>query len=625
MCGICGVYNYRSLLPVREEDIARMCNIMIHRGPDEYGIMAKNNIGLGHQRLSIIDLMSGHQPMFNDDRTICIVFNGEIYNYLELKEDLLKRGKTFRTTSDTEVLISMYEMYGENCLKYLNGMFAFAIWDNNNNRLFLARDRVGIKPLYYVESQNGIAFASEIKSLLQLPFIDTGVNLPSVDYLFSYGYTLGEESLFKGVLKVMPGEYICIEDKRLKKEKYWDVDFHTDEGKDENYYVEQLNNIFEDSVRLQLRSDVPVGVFLSGGVDSSAVVAYLHKMLKRQIKTFSVSFDQGKDFDESPYAALIAKKFETDHYHFYLSPEKYVEFIPELVWYLEEPIAEAPAISLYYVSKLASEHVKVVLSGEGSDELFAGYPKYNYFINMERLQLVPQFLKGSILSGLAYLTSSQKLKRINSLLNTPLDQRYLGGHSLDLVFRDILYSDVFKEQLNAYDLYAKVRAIYAKTKKEDILNRMLYLDQKTWLVDNLLLKADRMSMANSLELRVPFLDHRMVEFAATVPPNLKLRGNKTKYILKRALEGILPQEILFRKKMGFPVPLAQIFRSQGRDFLMDTLFSSKAEQRGYFNYNFIRRIVDEHMSNKSDHRYLLWQLLLFESWNMIFIDGDGGK
>lgn len=612
MCGICGVYNYKSLYPVEERDLVRMCDVMAYRGPDDHGIMAEGPIGLGHRRLSIIDIGGGHQPMFNNDRTVGIVYNGEIYNYIELRENLIKKGWSFRTSSDTEVLIKMYEEYGQDCLQYLNGMFAFAIWDSKRKRLFMARDRLGIKPLYYAETSGGIVFGSEIKTILQLSYMQAEVNNAAIDLFLSYGYMLGRDTIFKGIKKLMPGETLSVDNKILKKRKYWDIEYNVGEIEDERVYIDRLNELLEDSIQLRLRSDVPVGVFLSGGVDSSAVVAKLCEKLTRQLKTFSVSFDKGKDFDESPYSNIIAEKFKTDHYHFYLSPEKFFSFIPDLVWHLEEPIAEPPAVSLYYVSKLASEHVKVVLSGEGSDELFAGYSKYRFFKNIDKFHMLSPALK--------LLARSPRLKRLYHLVDAPFEKRYLGGHSLDLYFRNRLYSNDFNDHVNDFNMYDYVGEIYKKTESQDILNRMLYLDQNTWLPENLLLKADRMSMATSIELRVPFLDHRLAEFAATVPPHLKLKGKETKYILKKALSDVLPPEILYRKKMGFPAPIGIMFRNEGREYIMDTLFSKKAMGRGYFNYTYIKQIMDEHLSEKRDHRYILWQLLILEEWHKCFID-----
>lgn len=597
-----------------------MCQVMVHRGPDDHGVMIDGPIGLGHRRLSIIDLEGGHQPMFNGDGSICIIFNGEIYNYVELRDALTKKGLRFWTDSDTEVLIRMYEAYGRDCLEYLNGMFAFAIWDRKEGRLFLARDRLGEKPLYFAETINGVVFGSEIKAILQCHGIDAQVDAAAVDPFLSFGYTPGRNTIFKGIQKVMPGEALLVEKNRISIMSYWDVDFRTGEPKEERYYIDRLNELLADSVRLRLRSDVPVGVFLSGGVDSSAIVATLHRQLSRQVKTFSVSYDKGRGFDESLYSSIVARQFETDHYHFYLSPDKFIEFIPDLVWHLEEPIAEPPAISLYYVSKLASEHVKVVLSGEGADELFAGYPKYWHFKTMERLRKFAPFLRAVFLGGVLERTALHKIKRAYALMRRPLEERYLGGHALDLWFRDSIYADDFRKTLRESAIFEAVRPHYEKTAAGDVLNRMLYLDQKTWLPDNLLLKADRMSMAASVELRVPFLDHRLVEFAATIPPNLKLKGRQTKYILKKALKGVLPERILERKKMGFPAPTGLILRQEGKSYVMDVLLGKASKERGYFDFRVIERVVQEHLSSKRDHSYLLWQLLVLEVWHQRFID-----
>lgn len=620
MCGICGIFNFKSLKPVQDVEIARMCRVMAYRGPDDHGVMIDGPIGLGHRRLSIIDLAGGHQPMFNDDGSICIVFNGEIYNYLELRETLIKKGWHFRTDSDTEVLIRMYEAHGRECLGYLNGMFAFALWDRKEKRLLLARDRMGEKPLYFAETDDGVVFGSEIKALIQCHGIDARMDPLVIDPFLSFGYTPGRNTIFKGIQKVMPAEVLSVEKNHIAMSTYWDVDFRIGEPKGERYYIDRLNELLDESVRLRLRSDVPVGVFLSGGVDSSAVVATLHRQLSRQVKTFSVSYDKGKGFDESPYSTIVARQFETDHYHFYLSPDKFIEFIPDLVWHLEEPIAEPPAISLYYVSRLAREHVKVVLSGEGADELFAGYPKYWHFKTMERLRMFAPFLNSVILANILKRTAPHKIMRAVTLMRRPLEERYLGGHALDLWYRDSIYADEFQRTLRKSAIFEAVRPYYEKTAGGAVLNRMLYLDQKTWLPDNLLLKADRMSMAASIELRVPFLDHRLVEFAATIPPNLKLKGRQTKYILKKALKSVLPDRILERKKMGFPAPTGLILRQEGKSYLMDVLFSQAPRERGYFNYRMIERVAREHMASERDHSYLLWQLLILEVWHRRFID-----
>jgi asparagine synthase (glutamine-hydrolysing) len=621
MCGIAGLYCFRSGRPVGCDEVTAMAARIVHRGPDDEGIFTDGSLGLAHRRLTILDTSRrGRQPMATRDGAFTITYNGEVYNFLELKEDLAARGHEFRTKTDTEVLLHLYEEHGDAFLERLNGMFAFALWDRSRRRLLLARDRLGIKPLYYTWTADGIAFASEIKALLAVPGVRAEVDPEMLDAYMSVGYVPTERTMFRGIQKLQPGWAMKIEDGRAELFQYWDLD-PKPQAMSEADCVEEVTALLRDAVRLQLRSDVPLGVFLSGGVDSSAVVALMHELGVRDIETFTVAYDFGPQFDETRYARQVAEKFHTRHHEVYVTPGEFRDFIPTLVDHMEEPVTESAAVSLYKVSRLARERVVVVLSGEGSDEVFGGYPIYSYMQALERYRRIPAPLRNGVINPLLERLGG-KWGKYTHLSRLPLTERYAGVSFYESPGKEALYRPEVRKLFNGSAMPGLVARYYEKTEGRDAISRMMGLDVKSWLVDDLLIKADKMTMACSLELRVPFLDHRLVELGARIPARLKVRGLTTKYILKKAMEPYLPKEILYRPKMGFPTPLAHMFKGEMKEYVADVLGSERAMDRGYFRPEEVRRLVGEHLAGTRDHHRVLWQLLVLEEWHRKFIDGD---
>jgi asparagine synthase (glutamine-hydrolysing) len=621
MCGICGILNFDRDEPADRPTLERMRDVLSHRGPDDAGAYVQGSVGLGHRRLSIIDLSSaGHQPMPSADGSRWIVFNGEIYNYLELRRDHLESAYTFASSTDTEVVLHMYDAFGDDCVKYFNGMFAFAIWDVPRRRLFLARDRVGVKPLYYTVVDGTLLFASEIKALLQHEKASVTIDPIAIEDFMTFGYVQSPRTIFKGIYRVPEGHTLTWQDGRIALQQYWDLHFEPDHATSLDSQCEQLIALLDDSLRLRLRSDVPLGVLLSGGVDSSAVTALLARA-GGTIKTFSIGYDAGKAFNELDYARKVAQQFGTDHYDLVLEPRSFEAFIPKFIYHMDEPVTEGAAISLYFVSELTAKHVKVVLSGEGSDELFGGYPIYHYMRLIEMYRTVPGFLRRGLLDPLLRLVSqSAKVDKYLYLSQQPLARRYLNVHLYDDRERTAIYSPDFQHQLGHFDPRLILEALHRQGAGWDVLSRLLYVDTKTWLPNDILIKADRMSMATSIELREPFLDYRLIEFAARVPSKYKIRNGQTKYILKRALRGLLPREILHRPKMGFPTPLSWMFKGDLYGYVRDVLLDPRSRCRGYFDSDAVARLVSEHRSGASDHHSILWRLLILEEWHRQFAD-----
>ena len=622
MCGIAGIVDTESA--PRPAAITAMIADIAYRGPDGSGqiCLEPDGVALGHRRLSILDLSeAGRQPMASGNERFWIVYNGEIYNYLEIRRDLEGLGWKFRSDSDTEVLLHAYEHWGAACLERFMGMFAFAIWDRDNRELFAARDRLGIKPFYYSETATGLVFASEIKSILAVQSGRAGVDVSLIDAYMDFGYVPGEQTLHKGIKRLLPGHTLVWRDNRTTTSSYWELDFGTHRQSDVTQSAEEVRRLLTDSVALHLRSDVPLGVFLSGGLDSSAVVALLSPGASRGLKTFSVAYNFGSDYDETSYAREVAAAFSTDHHEIRVTPQQFLDFVPDYIWHMDEPVTEAAAISLHYVSKLAREHVVVCLSGEGSDEIFAGYDFYTYNLAIEKAR---RSLRPGIFSGLAGLAGKlgrfAKLRKYLELASMPLEQRYRGISSYEQGKKATLYDSGFAHCAADGSATCKsfIEALFDQSKDWDPLSRMLYFDTKTWLVDDLLIKADRMSMANSIELRVPFLDHRIVEHAATLPSNYKIHRGDTKFILKRAMEKQLPERIIRRRKMGFPTPLEIMFRGELFDYAHDTLLSRQAAGRGYFDQNAVRELLLDHKSGKAANHREIWQLLVLEEWHRRF-------
>jgi asparagine synthase (glutamine-hydrolysing) len=622
MCGIAGIYNFRSVRPVAPSELRAMGSSIAHRGPDDEGYYEEGPLGFAHKRLTILDTSRrGRQPMFTEDGQLAITFNGEVYNFLELRAELEAKGHTFQTTTDTEVILRLYQVEGEDMLDKLNGMFAFAIWDRRSKRLFIARDRLGIKPLYFTVGAEGLAFASEIKALLAIaPEKRPKVNLEMLDAYMSVGYVPTERTLFQGIEKLQPGWCMSVDRDGPRTRQYWDLKPETEEMSEDECIRRSLG-LLRDSVRLQLRSDVPLGVFLSGGVDSSAVVALMHEMGIRDIRTFTVAYDFGPEYDETRYARQVAEKFGTIHREVFVKPQEFRDFIPSLVWHMDEPVTESAAISLFYVSKLAREDVTVVLSGEGSDEVFGGYPIYKYMHALERYRLLPPALRQKLINPLLNRLGG-KWGKYTDLSDQPLAKRYTGVSFYDTPIKDALYRPEVRNLFNGSAMPGLVGRYYDQTEGLDPLLRMMYLDVKSWLPDDLLIKADKMTMATSIELRVPFLDHRLVELGGRIPPRLRIKGWETKYILKKALEPYLPKEILYRGKMGFPTPLAMMFKGDLKGYVEEVLGSDRFADRGYFRPEAVRSMLREHAAGERDHHRVLWQLLVLEEWHRKFIDGE---
>lgn len=624
MCGICGVYNVGTGEPVSAQLIKAMADTMAYRGPDAEGFHVSGCIGLGHRRLSIIDLAGGSQPMSNADGSIWVVFNGEIYNFLELRDRLEKKGYVFKTRSDTEALVHLYEELGEDCFTQLRGMFSIAIWDSRNQKLMLARDRVGKKPLFYAYDGNSIAFASEMKAILQVPGIPRELNLEALSDYLSLLYVPAPKSIFRHIQKVRPGHYLVVSEQGLREVEYWDLSFAQPLHLSEPEWCERLVEAYREAVRIRLTSDVPLGAFLSGGVDSSSVVALMSELTGEPVITSSIGF-KDKRFDETRYARLVASRFHTKHHEEVVEPDA-VGIVEKLVWHYDEPFADSSAVPTYYVSKIAKRHVTVALSGDGGDENFAGYRRY-YF--SEREQIVRGLLSSGVRRALfgALAALYPKADWAPRYLRGKATFESLACSHIEGYFRSVsacrpslkaqlLHRDVTK-QLGGYDTLDLFRHYYQKAGAPDSLSRIQYVDIKTYLTDDILVKVDRASMANSLEVRAPILDHRFMELAATIPSEMKLRGRLGKYIFKKSLEGRLPSDILYREKMGFAVPLASWLRGNLKSMAADVLFRQRDD--GLLNPSVVGRLWNEHQRGLRDRSTELWALLMFCMWQRTFV------
>jgi len=616
--------------------LERMRDVITHRGPDDEGVFVDGRVGLGHRRLSIVDVAAGHQPMTNEDGSLHIIYNGEIYNHADFRESLEARGHVYRTHCDTETILHLYEEESVRCVERLRGMFAFAIWDAKRRELFIARDRLGVKPLYYVHADDGsLYFASEIKALLEARAVAPEVNFKALpDYLANHA-TSGEGTLFRGVERLLPGHTLLWRDGQVQIEKYWDVTFAPDADEEhgrrtDGEYIEEWAELFRTSVRLRLMADVPLGMFLSGGIDSSAIAAVMSGMVSSPVKTFSVAFAE-REANELEYARLVARTFGTDHHEILITPEEFFRALPRLVWHEDEPLAHPSSVALYFVSRLAAQHVKVVLTGEGSDELLAGYERYrktiyNLALGARYHKWAGASLRRAVQSRIESLPSKSKVRRKLSrtflCLSPQIESIYFDNFAVfgRTMQRDLLTGEA-QERTGALDPYADVRRHLETTDARTLLNKLLYADTKTYLQE-LLMKQDQMSMAASIESRVPFLDHKLVEFTSRLPERLKLRGWTTKYILRRSMKGVLPEAILKRSKMGFPVPVGSWFRGPFRSVIDEYVLDERATGRGLFDQTFVRDLVGRHQSGAEDHTERLWSLVNFEMWMRQFIDGE---
>ena len=627
MCGIVGMMDMAS--PDRLL-LERMNRTLSHRGPDGEGYHLDGPVALGHRRLSIIDLHGGGQPLSNEDGTVWIAFNGEIYNFQELRGELVAKGHRFRTRSDTETIIHAYEEYGDLCVEKLRGMFAFAIWDAAKRKLFVARDRLGKKPIYYWFDGKRFIFASEIKAILEDPRVTRELDLKSLADYLTYNYIPFPHTILKGIRKLPPGHSISVvpvnpSDRgdetslRTAIRKYWDINYAPEWDRSEEEWGEALREKLQEAVQIRLISEVPLGAFLSGGIDSSAVVALMSRAQSAPVKTFSIGFKE-QDFSELHYARKIAERFGTEHHEYIVEPDA-VEVLPKLAWGFDEPFADSSAVPTYYVSKLAREHVTVILSGDGGDETFAGYRRYGWAADMCRHDWVPLQMK-KMLFGLPASLLPDGVKGKGTLRHLSKDafERYAGLNTFAeppylsrLLSRETTDS-IAKEYSGSLPDFSAMEHFYKQCTSDDYLTRIQYVDTKVYLAEDILTKVDRASMLCSLETRAPLLDHEVVELAARMPPTLKLRGGEAKYILKKAMAGILPDEILYRKKMGFGVPLSHWFKKDLTEYAHDLLLSREARQRGIFNAGYVDSLLVSHRKGGRDLSARIWALLFFEQW-----------
>lgn len=623
MCGICGIYQLNGA-EVEQNVLVRMNAVLKHRGPDDEGFYVGSQIGMAHRRLSIIDLSGGHQPLCNEDESVWIAYNGEIYNYQDLRGELTKKGHQFRTHSDTEVIVHLYEEYGPQLLKKLRGMFAFAIWDDKQRSLLLARDRLGQKPLYYTCQGNTFLFASEIKAILQHPSVKPEVNLSAIYDFLSYQYIPSPQTAFAGIHKLPSASYLLYKNSKITIEKYWELDFSHKLNLSEEEYCSRLRELLEEAVKIRLMSEVPLGAFLSGGIDSGTVVGLMSKLNNQPVRTFSIGFTE-EDYNELEFARLVAQKFHTQHQEFTVEP-KALDVLPKLIWHYNEPFADPSALPTYYVSQVSRQHVTVALCGDAGDENFAGYNRYLMHKWSQNFQRLPEGLREKlILNSIKCLAKNfphqqhvRKLQNFVQRLSLPTAQLH---NQLVTIFTPEFANEAYNQKLLDAKAGNYMLGLFEHTKGWDELDRVLWADINSYLPDDLLIKVDVASMANSLEVRSPFLDHKVVEFAAAIPSSLKVQGRANlKYILRKAFAGLLPEQILTRKKMGFSVPLDSWFRGELNSYIHEVLLDERTSQRGYFNQAAIGEMLADHSSGKFNYGFHLWSLLNLELWMRMFIN-----
>lgn len=652
MCGICGEIDFSK--GIKTEPIKRMCDVLVHRGPDDEGMVffrgnqyyevkrsfqmvSKNEgfeVGLGHRRLSIIDLSEdAHQPMSNENGTIWIVYNGEIYNFQNLRKELEEKGHLFKSKSDTEVILHAYEEWDVDCLNRFRGMFAFAIWDSKLKRLFMARDRLGEKPLVYFNKNGQFVFASEIKALLQIPGVERKVNNSGLHHYLTYQYVPSPDTIFEGIKKLPPAHYLLYDrNGNIRIERYWKLNFNSRQKNhaDVQEFSDLIRTELEESVKLRLISDVPLGAFLSGGIDSSLIVGMMGKLSGKPVKTFSIGFEE-KDFDELIYAKLVSDHFATEHHEFVVRPNA-IEILPKLIWHYNEPFADSSAIPTYYLANVTKNYVKVVLTGDAGDENFAGYKRYLWskwvalFIKIPgkiRRELIPTFLR-----VISYSHWKEKtLNRLIDFMESLSDDQVRNYAEQIKIFNAKEKGDIYTEDLvknlgkkNPLDFLTKK---YEEAETDDLLGKLLYVDINSYLPEDLLVKMDIATMANSLEARIPFLDHKFMELVAGIPSQLKMKGSMTKFILKKSFSDLLPEAILKRKKMGFGVPVSRWFKKELKEYIYEILMDSRTLNRGYFRREGIERLLDEHITSRYDHSAKIWALLILEIWFRVFMDKEG--
>jgi asparagine synthase (glutamine-hydrolysing) len=628
MCGIAGIFEYQEIRTVDAGTLRRMTDAVRHRGPDDLGEFIDDGLALGMRRLSIIDLEGGKQPIANESGEIVLVFNGEIYNYRELREQLLSSGHVLKTMSDTEVIVHLYEEKGEDCVLALRGMFGFALWDAAERKLVLARDRLGIKPLYYADVNGTLVFGSEIKSILQHPGVAAQLNYQALSDFLSLKYVPAPETLFGNIHAVPPGFMLICTARGVCLRRYWDLRFSEDAGQDEADCAERLEALLRESVLLHLRSDVPFGAFLSGGLDSSTIVALMAGYLDQPVETFSVGFSgEGSALSETRYARQVAEYYGTHHHEVIIEARDFVESAERVLWHLDQPVADLACFANMMLAEAASRHVKMVLTGEGGDELFAGYARYSGERLSPAFKLLPGAAKRALIHGAECIPGQRRAKlALNALAESNEASRLLGWFPL---FNEKEKARLLADDVWMYTACAPTERVIAaqlgNAGSAVPLSRMLYVDTKLWLPDDLLARGDKMSMAASIEARVPLLDHKVLEFAASLPSQFKVHNLTRKYLLKKVAEKLLPREIVHRKKQGFPIPISLWFRSEARAFVSDLLAPDTIRRRGLFDVSYVQSLVQDHMSGSADRGAQLWALMLVELWHARFIDASSSE
>lgn len=619
MCGICGFFarNVLSEPPNLKNCLYKMTNSLLHRGPDEDGYYIDYPVFLGHRRLSIIDLSTGHQPISNEDDSVTVVFNGEIYNFSELRTDLIRKGHIFKTNTDTEVIVHAYEEYGFDCLKYFNGMFAFALRDKRQGLLFLVRDRLGVKPLYYLNNDKLFAFTSELKALKEIPFLSLDVDPNAVDLYLFFGYIPAPGTIFHGVKKLLPGHYLIVSRNGIVCRSYWDINSNSSrEPISEAGLGQEVRDTFMDAVHKRLISDVSLGAFLSGGIDSSAVVCAMARFMNRPVKTFSIGFKE-KEFSELADARLVANYIGSEHHEFIVEPE-HADLLQKLVWHLDEPFADSSALPTYYLSRMTRDYVTVALSGDGGDELFGGYRRYLASPAERVAQFMPAILARPLSALGKVLPEAMSGKHFLEALTSGSWQAYANKIGCFPDLRSRLYSDDLLTHLGQESTYFK--QYFEPLTSKDPLLAMSFFDLKAYLPDDILVKVDRMSMAVSLEARNPLLDYRLVELAFSIPSYLKIKNGETKYIFKKAIAGLVPPAVFRKKKQGFGVPLKFWFKDDLQEYISQILLDRVTLQRGYFKAGMIKNILRWHKEGHRDYSYWIWALLMLELWHRAFWD-----
>ncbi|WP_341676071.1 XrtA/PEP-CTERM system amidotransferase [Niveibacterium sp. SC-1] len=633
MCGIAGIFDTRAKRDVARDIVERMATVQTHRGPDEAGFHFEPGVGLAHRRLSIIDVSTGQQPLWNEDQSVAVVFNGEIYNFQSLVPELQALGHVFHTHSDTEVIVHAWEAWGEDCVRRFRGMFAFALWDRNRGTLFLARDRLGVKPLYYAVLDDGmLLFGSELKALLQHPTLDRRIDPQCVEDYFALGYVPEPRTIFAGAKKLPPGHVLCVRrgEPIGETREYWDVHFAEEAVQSEEVACAELIERLHESVRLRMISEVPLGAFLSGGVDSSAVVAAMAHLSPDPVTTCSIAFDD-PHYNESEFAAMVAQRYRTRHHVEMVASDDF-DLIDTLATLYDEPYADSSAIPTYRVCQLARKRVTVALSGDGGDESFGGYRRYRMHMTEERMRAaLPLGVRKPVFGALGRMypkadwapRAFRAKTTFEALARTSVEAYF---HTISVLRdreRHALYSGGFRAQLSGYSAQEIFRTHARRAQTEDPLSLIQYLDMKTYLVGDINTKVDRASMAHSLEVREPLMDHELVEWIARLPSSLKLRAAEGKYLFKRALEPYLPNDVLYRPKMGFAVPLARWFRGPLKQRVREAVLGDRLADSGFFNPGELRRMVDQHQSGIKDHSAPLWSLLMFEAFLRKVVDETG--